>query len=767
VAAIVKDQRDDLRAMWTRPPHWLPAFIALALASAPAASLAQTSLSGDPLRIGRLTGPVTIDGDLTEDAWRRAEPVERWYETNPGDNVEPPVGSVGYLAYDDRYFYAAFEFADPAPGRIRAPLSDRDQVSGNATDYAGIILDTRNDGRTAVLLLVTPRGVQYDADTDDAAGEDSAPDYFWNAAARITDRGWTLEMRVPFSSLRYRSADPQRWNILLYRNYPRDFRYQIFSARLPRGGNCFVCRANPLVGLERLPGGGHLVAAPYLSGARAAAPVNGLGTPLDAGGTKPRAGLDVKWTASADTVLDVTANPDFSQIESDTAQISTNERFALFFSEKRPFFLEGVNLFRTPIQAVHTRTITAPRWGGRLTGRAGGLSYTALLAEDKGGGSIVLPGPAGSDLADQTTGASVMIARARRDLPNRSFVSLVATSRDAHDGHGHNRVVGPDFQWRWRNEVVTGQWLVSRSRTPARSDLAPEWTGDRLSGHALNLSWSHSATHFDARAEYKDLGDGFRADLGFVPQVGVRDVSGGAAWTFRPTGFVRRARVFVDASRQADRAGLLVAEQITPGLGLDVKWTGFLQIRAINDRSRAGETAFTRRQVGFNARFNPSRRVTQVSVDGVVGQEIDVANARLGRGSSLNAYARVNPTDHVEIEAIQNQRVLHVDDGAGIDRRLFVSRVSRLRGTYMFTASFFVRVIGQYVSTSRDPLLYAAEVDARSSTLSASALVAYKINWQSVLFVGYGDDREYALDTDRLHPASRQFFVKLSYAFQR
>jgi hypothetical protein len=154
-------------------------------------------------------------------------------------------------------------------------------------------------------------------------------------------------------------------------------------------------------------------------------------------------------------------------------------------------------------------------------------------------------------------------------------------------------------------------------------------------------------------------------------------------------------------------------------------------------------------------------------VDGVVGHEIDVANARLGRGSSLNAYARVNPTGHVEIEAIQNQRVLHVDDGAGIDRRLFVSRVSRLRGTYLFTASFFVRVIGQYVSTSRDPLLYAAEVDARSSTLSASALVAYKINWQSVLFVGYGDDREYALDTDRLHPASRQFFVKLSYAFQR
>ena len=313
---------------------------------------AQSALSGDQLRIGRVTAPVTIDGELSEETWQRAERVDRWYETNPGDNTEPAVRSVGYLAYDDRFFYAAFDFEDPSPSSIRAPLSDRDNVSGNATDYAGVILDTRNDGRSAVLLLATPRGVQYDADTDDASGEDSAPDYFWDAAARITDRGWTLEIRVPFSSLRYRSADPQTWGILLYRNYPRDFRYQMFSARLPRGGNCFVCRANTLVGLERLPGGGHLVAAPYVSASQISEPRDGVGSPLERGETRPRGGLDLKWTPGPDHIVDLAVKPDFSQIEADTAQISTNERFALFFEEKRPFFLEGVNLLRTPIQAV-------------------------------------------------------------------------------------------------------------------------------------------------------------------------------------------------------------------------------------------------------------------------------------------------------------------------------------------------------------------------------------------------------------------------------
>src|SRR5262249_53323936 len=141
----------------------------------------------------------------------------------------------------------------------------RDNVP-SYTDYGGVILDTRNNGRTAILFLANPRGIQYDAVTDDATGEDSSPDLYWDAVGRITQPGWVLEMRIPFSSLRYAKADPQTWGIMLYRNYPRDFRYQMFSTRLPRGGSCFICYENKLSGLAGLPSGGHLVLAPYLSG---------------------------------------------------------------------------------------------------------------------------------------------------------------------------------------------------------------------------------------------------------------------------------------------------------------------------------------------------------------------------------------------------------------------------------------------------------------------------------------------------------------------
>src|SRR6185436_19407823 len=149
---------------------------ALLLSGAAGAS-AQTALSGPQLRVTPATGVITVDGELGDPGWEGASRIDTFYETSPGDNLEPKVRSIGYLAYDSRFFYAAFELDDPDPTAIRAPFADHDNISGDFTDYAGVILDTRNDGHSAVLLLASPRGVQYDAATEDAADEDSSPDF--------------------------------------------------------------------------------------------------------------------------------------------------------------------------------------------------------------------------------------------------------------------------------------------------------------------------------------------------------------------------------------------------------------------------------------------------------------------------------------------------------------------------------------------------------------------------------------------------------------
>jgi hypothetical protein len=483
------------------------------------------------------------------------------------------------------------------------------------------------------------------------------------------------------------------------------------------------------------------------------------------GRVQPRVGADVKWTPGADNAVDLTANPDFSQVESDTAQISTNQRFALFFPEKRPFFLEGVELLSTPIQAVYTRTLTSPRWGARATGKNGSLGYTVLVADDSGGGSAVVPGPRSSSLANQDFSSRVVVARVRQDL-GRSFVSALVVDREA-GSNGHNRLVGPDFQWRpSASETFTGQFLFSDTVTPNRPDLSSDWTGRTLRSHAAHLQWSHSTTHLDLFGQYKDIGDGFRADTGFVPQVGYRETYAEGGYTVRPHGLVSRLRMFLQADRQVDTGGNLISQEISPGAGMDARWNSFLRFRYAADRVWSGGKIFPRQQFIYIVQFSPTRAVSQIELDGTLGQEVDFDNSRPGRGATFNASARFQPTNHLELAVVESVQRLSVDDPSGASRRLFLANVSRLKGTYTFTARSFVRVIGQYVSTRRDPSLYVSSVTREDGAFSGSILLAYKLNWQSVLFLGYGDER--ALDDqNRLQRTERQLFVKIAYAFQR
>jgi hypothetical protein len=719
------------------------------------------------IHITRATGPIVMDGDLSDPGWKGATKVDTWYETNPGDNVPPKVKSVGYLTYDDKFLYAGFEFFDPEPEKIRAPFGDRDNVP-SWTDYGGIILDTHNDGRTAWLLLANPHGIQYDAITDDGGnGEDNSPDLFWEASAKITKEGWTLEIRVPFSTLRYPKVNPQRWRIMLYRNYPRAFRYQMFTSTLPRGGNCFICRTGPLTGLENLPSGGHLVVAPYVTVKEQGVPRGDLGTPLVNKPARVNGGGDVKWTPNEHTALDGTVNPDFSQVESDVAQIGVNERFALFYPEKRPFFLEGIELFSTPIQAVYTRSITSPRWGLRATGKLGDSAYTALISQDRGGGSVILPGPNGSDFVDQDSQSLAAIGRLRQDIgTNRSFASFLVTDREVSGG-GYNRVYGPDFQWRiGKTETITGQLLLSNTQTPNRPDLTPEWNGQKMNSHAADIWYAHSSRLWDWYTEYKDFGTGFRADDGFVPQVGFRENYGEAGYTFRPTGLLSRVRTFFIADYQAEQDGSLISRSISPGVGMDGRWSSFMRYRVAFDRVRAGDKTFPRRQFIYTFQVSPNRTISLVSLDGFLGEQVDFANARLGTGGTVNLTSNLNPTDHLELRFNGSRQWLNVDTAASRKARLFTASVARLRATYTFTARAFARAIAQYVATDRDPSLYNSAVNRKDGSWASSLLVAYKLDWQSVVFLGYGDNRT-LVDDNHFEKADRQFFLKISYAFQR
>ncbi|HKB81017.1 MAG TPA: DUF5916 domain-containing protein, partial [Thermoanaerobaculia bacterium] len=512
------------------------------------------------------------------------------------------------------------------------------------------------------------------------------------------------------------------------------------------------------------PPAGHLVTAPYLNSQSIGETRDGLGSPIVTRPIRNEAGVDLKWTPSRDTAVDATINPDFSQIESDTAVISTNERFAIFFPEKRPFFLEGNELFNTPIQAVYTRTITSPRWGLRSTGKFGENAYTILVAQDRGGGLVVLPSALGSDFANQEFSSSVGIFRLRHDF-GRSFVSMLATDRDVAGG-AHNRVYGPDFQWKTDHNTITGQFLISDTATPNRPDLAAEWNGQRLRSQAADLSYSYSSRLWDFYTEGKDYGDRFRADDGFVPQVGYRSNYAELGRTYwSSSGFFSRTRVYGIAQYDSEQNGARLYRLLSFGFGADGKFQSFSRWSYAYETSRAGDRLFLQHRLFYNEQMSLNRVISQIGVNGWIGQQVDFANLRLGRGADIEPYATIRPTNHLQLDFTGGMQWLREPDG-GSERRLYTTQIERLRATYTFNARMFLRTILQNQRTNRNQDLYAVTTDRHGGSFASQLLFAYKLNWQTVLYAGYGDLRGVEPVEASLEPLNRSVFLKVSYAFQ-
>jgi hypothetical protein len=716
------------------------------------------------LKLGRVMSPITVDGDLSDAGWKDATEVPLAYEFNPGENVTPPVRTVARIGYDDRFFYVSFWCEEPDVSKIRAPYVDRDGITDDQ-DYVGILLDVENSNRSAIDFWIGPRGIQADSVfTEGSFNEDFGPDYFWESAGRIGSGSWAVEVAIPLSSLRYPEKDPQDWALSLYRIYPREYNYQFYSVKVPRGFSCFLCYSATVEGITGLPQGGHYVVAPYAAGSSTKTYPGFEGYSGDGVVTKGKVGLDVKWLPSASTILDATLNPDFSQIESDVAQIAVNERFALFYPEKRPFFLEHVDLLQTPIQAVYTRTITSPFWGGRVTGKAGGTNVTVLAANDRGGGTVIIPGSIFSEEAPQDFESVVGIARVRQDL-GESFAGFLGTARKI-EGGGYNYVAGGDFHWQASDaDVVEGQYLYSFSRNPDRPDLYPGWEGQKVSGFGWVAEWSHSTRHWSWSLSHEDFAPGFRADDGFVPQVGYREEEAHLSYQLFPSGFLTRLRPLVGGEYNAARDGSLISRRYFPGVSFVARWglRGEFDYNFEAVRINGQDLEFNR--VVWTLAASPSRLVPNLRFQGYYGDQPDVSNVRVGRGGSLAAVAIVRPTDHLGLDLrAEKQWIDETVDGR--HGRLFTAYVARAKATYVFDARMLVRLIGQYIETTRDPSLWTFPVARKEGGFAGSALFSYKLNWQTVLFLGYGDNRALE-ETSALVPADRQFFLKVSYAFQR
>ena len=718
---------------------------------------ASLSPADNPFPVPRTAEPIKIDGNINEVAWQNALRLTLDYEFQPGNNTPALVKTECLLLYDDKNFYAAFRALDSEPAAIRAHLSDRDNAWND--DNVGIWLDTFNDGNRAFLFTANPFGIQGDEVFSDGGDtEDSSWDAIWNSAGRLTDFGYAVEIAIPFEALQFHRQDQDlTWGFLLYRNYPRSVRHQLLNAPMDRNQTCFICQSPKITGLTGVTPGHSIELDPTLTGLLAESRPDFPAGEMEREAGKADFGISGKWAFTPNLTLGATVNPDFSQVEADAMQFDINTQFALYYTEKRPFFLEGKDFFATPFEAVYTRTVADPQWGVKLSGKEKGNAVGLFFTRDRIT-NLLFPGSqdSASTSLDEPVWANVL--RYRLDVGRSSTVGLLASDREGDTYF--NRLAGIDARLRlFKSGTLALQFLGSSTRYPDATAAEFDQEMGAFSGRAMQVEYNHGKRTWFAEASFRDLTPGFRADLGFIPQVDYRQwhVEGGLVHWGKEKDFLSQAEASLEFSESTDHAGGLLQRALELSADASGPWQSQLVFEGTLQRQAYGGKEFDMFSSYYSFVVRPTGSLN-FFLEMWLGDQIDYDNVRPGKRFRLDPSASFNLGRHLKLTLGHSLNRLTVEGG-----RLFSARLSQAQLLYQFSPRAFFRGILNFMDVTRDARLYFDAVEAREKTLFTQLLFSYKINPRTVLFLGYTDD-SLGSDAFALTRANRTFFAKVGYA---
>jgi hypothetical protein len=795
-------------------------FILLVAAVAFAQTSQETSLSSLPpekaqaVRLARFDKPPVIDGVLEDEAWKQAARFVDFYQVQPGDNTRPSKPTEVRMGYDAKNLYVAFRAFDEA-GKVRATIPKRDAV--DVDDYVAILLDTFNDQRKAYALYFNPLGVQGDAVFTEGRGFDFSVDIVMESKGVLTDEGYTVEVAIPFKSLRYEAGRDKLWGLHLRRVIKR-FNNELDSwMPISRDRSAVLAQAGRITGIENISAERTLELIPSLTISETGRRVRAFDSAIASNPALANSGrilnqpaeldpgLTAKFGLTPTITLDIALNPDFAQVEADQLVVTANQRFPIFFEEKRPFFLEGIDIFRTPIQAVHTRAIVDPDIALKLTGKTGRNTFGLLLASDNAPGNF-----AQDERDDPATfrriekfinkNAYIGVLRLKRDVGRESSLGFLATTYNFIEEH--NQLAGFDGRFRLDPKTVfTFQVLGTTSR---RFFYDPEEDRDIYrTGNAFRYYYDYDRTARNWTFELYGTGQtrDYVADVGFTQRTNINTENLYVAYNSTPkpkarlvswsvqnfnymrfdwqgnmlgwaedfnvgfsfprqTGFnaayiAEYERVFEDefgARRSATRAGAFTgpdAERSTHKRAIDIygrttpgkKFSGFWEL------------VYTRGELDFD--FGAGERFPRVSPAALLDPD---APKDPGPGNLLSLTSRLDfqPTTalRVSFNYRKSRLVRHDTNRTAFDENLYA-----LRATYQFTRFTFARARIDYTTIN--------------SRVRGQFLLGWAPNPGTSLYIGYNDDlafNGFSPFTESLEPGFRRngrtFFVKMSYLFR-
>ena len=714
------------------------------------------------LQIPRVSEPPVLERYLDGGTIPPGVRVSGFQQREPGDGVPVSQETAAYVSYDAQYLYVVFVCKDE-PGKVRANLTKREAIMGD--DVVGVILDTYHDGRRSYLFLTNPFGIQMDGVTVEGEDDDYSFDTLWKSDGRLTKDGYVVLVSIPFKSLRFKNEREQTWGIALGRTITRS-NETTFWPFITRRIASFGQQMATLEGIEGVSPGRNLQAIPY--GSFAAARI------LDDDGvrvseTTGRVGLDAKAVIKDALTVDVTVNPDFSQVESDEPQVTVNQRFEVFFPEKRPFFIENASFFQTPENLFFSRRISDPGIGARVTGKAGGWAIAGLAVNDRRPGQAVEVGDPGRDRL-----AGIGVVRIQREFARQSSLGAIFTDREF--ASASNRVFGVDGRWTIDdNWSLTGQWVGSRTN---------DAQGPDDSGSSVFAELQRSGRSFELSTKYTARSPEFRSDLGYIPRVDMREAEQEIGYSWHPKDSrVLRVGTSLEAAALWDYAGQLQDWNIEPHFEMELPGQTELFVGSNHAYERFEGIEF-RRDSAFTHVSTQWLSWLNLNGEYSFGTSINYYPAGglqpfLGREQSAQIGVTLKPSSRLRLDQTYIYSRLATRDGeadcgcttpppAG---DIFSDHILRTRLTYQFTRALSARGILDYEVVRPNAALVDLEYERR---LNADVLFTYLVNPWTAVYVGYTDAYENWLVPGPLQrpvlrgdaplaSVGRQLFVKVSY----
>lgn len=732
-------------------------FIAL-ISIAPVSNIfSQATVNDKPsLTAVKIEKPIELTGKLDNPVWEMAMPVEINYEIQPGDNTRAAHRTIVKALYDDNNIYFGFECFDSEPEKIRANITFRDNLADD--DYMAVFVDTYGDYNKSAEFNVNPYGIQADA-LNTPNSRDPNVDWVWNSAGSKNSKGWTAEIAIPFSSLNFFNKPEQTWVVGIIRNVPRESRIQNSWTPHDRNIPNYFSEYGFLKGLKNIKSGSAVELLPYIMGQKSGY-ISDFNNPNAKIKYEPligRFGGSIKYSPSPNFTLDAVINPDFSQIESDAAQISVNTTFALQYEEKRPFFLTGGELLQTPM--YYSRSINDPIYAGKITGKSGALNYLYMSAQDRNT-ILIIPGEEASNTISTSLNSFVNIGRVRYDFGNEIYLGGMVLARNM--GDAHNYVVGFDWNYKFlSNWYFSGEMFLSQTKELNNTSLFDSqrkfgaagynaaFNGENYAGAGVHLVLSHIERNFGFNIVYNDFSPTYQTYNGMFPTTGYRQIY------FQPqyilysiNSFIDRLQFGFSSNIYFNYEGVKKTLNIQPRFALLLK--GQTQINVlynlVNEEKFFNKDLKEVNSIVFNLNSQPLKEIS-IYLNAEIGNFIyRISNPVVGRGHNLSATLQLKPTPQFNISLSYTRANLHSRE---TEETFFDGDIYRGMAIYQFSPEMMFRTILQYNSFNKTFQLY--------------PLFSYKVNAFTTFFAGatsnyFNYEGEFGFKN-----TEQQYFVKAQY----